>query len=127
MPGLDRIRSVRPDALERATQTPNILRELAFSTDRAKLVRARVQGNVASGWHHHGDREVLGFLVRGRARMDYGPGGKESTEVEEGGFLHVPAGLVHRDVNPIDDPQEWVLAFVGTGPLVENLDGPEPG
>lgn len=125
MPERARIRAVGPDELEAASQTPNILRELAFSTERAKLVRARVEGDVASGWHHHGDREVLGFLVRGRARMDYGPGGKESTEVEEGGFLHVPAGLVHRDVNPAEGPQEWVLAFVGTGPLVENVAGPE--
>lgn len=77
--------------------------------------RARVEPRVASGWHHHGDRDVLGFLVRGRARFEF-----EWAEVEEGGFFHVPGGdvdfpesvnsslarsaerargLVHRDVN----------------------------
>jgi hypothetical protein len=39
----------------------------------------------------------------------------------------VPAGLVHRDVNPSDEPQEFVLVFAGTGPLVIDVDGPEPG
>jgi hypothetical protein len=38
----------------------------------------------------------------------------------------VPVGLVHRDVNPLDEPQEFVIAFVGDGPLVVNLDGPDP-
>jgi quercetin dioxygenase-like cupin family protein len=50
--------------------------------------------------------------------------GAESTEVEEGGFFHVPAGLVHRDVNPSDELQEIILSVVGEGPLVVNLDGP---
>jgi uncharacterized RmlC-like cupin family protein len=90
------------------------------------LVRARAEGGVASGWHHHGDRDVLGHVVRGRARFEFGPGGRESTDVETGGFFHVPAGLIHRDVNPSDEPQELILSFVGTGPLVVNAEGPEP-
>ncbi|HSG12270.1 MAG TPA: cupin domain-containing protein, partial [Gaiellaceae bacterium] len=85
----------------------------------------RVEGRVASGWHHHGDREVLGYVVRGQARFEFGPGGRESTEVGTGGFFHVPRGIVHRDVNPADEPQELVLAFIGQGPLVVNVDGPE--
>jgi len=100
---------------------------LAFDTQRAMLVRARVEGSIASGWHHHGDREVLGHVLRGRARFEFGPGGDHSTEVEEGGFFHVPAGLVHRDVNPTEEPQEMILSFVGSGPLVVNVDGPESG
>lgn len=38
--------------------------------------------------------------------------------------VRVPAGVVHRDVNPLDEPQEIVLAVVGDVPLVVNLDGP---
>jgi quercetin dioxygenase-like cupin family protein len=89
------------------------------------LIRARVEGGISSGWHHHGDREVLGHLLRGRARFEFGPGGGESTDVEEGGFFHIPAGLVHRDVNPTGEPQEMIISFVGTGPLVVNVDGPD--
>jgi quercetin dioxygenase-like cupin family protein len=91
------------------------------------LIRARAEGGIASGWHHHGDREVLGHVLRGRVRFEFGPGGSESTEVEEGGFFHVPAGLVHRDVNPTDEPQETILSLVGSGPLVVNVDGPDTG
>jgi hypothetical protein len=46
-------------------------------------------------------------------------------EVEEGGVFHVPARLIHRDVNPLDVPQEIILTVVGEGPLVFNVDGPE--
>ena len=120
----DRVVAVSADGLNAGAPTPGVLREIAFDTSRATLMRARADGGAASGWHHHGDREVLGYVVRGRARFEFGPGGAESVEVEEGGFFHVPAGLVHRDVNPSDDIQEIVLSVVGEGPLVVNLDGP---
>jgi mannose-6-phosphate isomerase-like protein (cupin superfamily) len=120
----DRVAAVAPDGLTAGAPTPGVLRELAFDTDRATLMRARADGGAATGWHHHGDRDVLGYVVRGRARFEFGPGGGESVEVEEGGFFRVPAGLVHRDVNPLDEPQEIVLAVVGDGPLVVNVDGP---
>jgi quercetin dioxygenase-like cupin family protein len=119
-----RITAVSPDGLSAAAPTPGVLREVAFDTDRATLMRARAEPGAVSGWHHHGDRDVLGHVVRGRARFEFGPGGQESTEVEEGGFFHVPAGLVHREINPLDEPQEIVLVVVGEGPLVVNLDGP---
>jgi quercetin dioxygenase-like cupin family protein len=122
----ERISTVSADALNAGAPTPGVVREIAFDTARATLMRARAEAGAASGWHHHGERDVLGHVVRGRARFEFGPGGRESTEVEEGGFFHVPAGLVHRDVNPLDEPQEIVLTVVGEGPLVVNLAGP-PG
>lgn len=121
------ISAVAPDALTAGDATPGIVREVAFETDRALSIRARVEPGNMTGWHHHGDREVLGHVIRGRARFEFGPGGRSSTDVEQGGFFHIPAGLVHRDVNPEDVPQELILSFVGTGPLVVNLDRPEPG
>lgn len=120
-----RVSAVAPGDLTMGDSTPGIAREIAFDTDRALHIRARVEGRVASGWHHHGDREVLGYVVRGQARFEFGPGGRESTEVGTGGFFHVPRGIVHRDVNPADEPQELVLAFIGQGTLVVNVDGPE--
>ncbi len=126
MAGVERVIAVLPDGLAEAAATPGLVREVAFATERALHVRARCEARMASGWHHHGDREVLGYVVRGRARFEFGPGGSESTDVEEGGFFHVPTGLVHRDVNPYDEPQELVIAFVGEGPLVVNVDGPDP-
>jgi uncharacterized RmlC-like cupin family protein len=122
----DRVSAVAADGLSAGASTPGVVRDLAFETSGATLMRARAEARAASGWHHHGDRDVLGHVVRGRARFEFGPGGTESTEVEEGGFFHVPAGLIHRDVNPLDQPQEIILAVVGEGPLVVNLDGPAP-
>jgi quercetin dioxygenase-like cupin family protein len=122
----DRISAVSAEGLTAGAATPGVVREVAFDIRRATLMRARAEGGAASGWHHHGDRDVLGYVVRGRARFEFGPGGRESTEVDEGGFFHVPAGLVHRDVNPSDQPQEIVLSVVGEGPLVVNVDGPTP-
>ena len=102
-----------------------MLRETAFEIDGSTLMRARAEARAASGWHHHGERDVLGYVVRGRARFEFGPGGRDSTEVEQGGMFHVPAGVVHRDVNPVDASQEIVLVVLGHGPLVVNVDGPE--
>src|SRR6266545_4096477 len=102
----ERVSAVRADGLSEGESTPGIVREIAWETERAIFVRARAEGGTVSGWHHHGDREVHGHLLKGRARFEFGPGGKDGTEVEEGGFFHIPAGLVHRDVNPEDEPQE---------------------
>jgi quercetin dioxygenase-like cupin family protein len=120
----DRVSAVAPDGLIEGAPTPGIVRELAFETERATLIRSRAEPRAVTGWHHHGNRDVLGYVVSGRARFDFGPGGAESTDVEEGGFFHVPAGLIHRDVNPLDQLQELVLSVVGDGPLVVNVDEP---
>jgi uncharacterized RmlC-like cupin family protein len=121
----ERVTAISPDGLTAGAPTPGVVRELAFETGRATLMRARAEGGAASGWHHHGERDVLGYVVRGAARFEFGPGGEESTEVETGGFFHVPAGLVHRDVNQLTEPQEIILTVVGEGPLVVNVDGPD--
>ncbi|HET7568478.1 MAG TPA: cupin domain-containing protein [Gaiellaceae bacterium] len=120
-----RVLALPADGLAPGAATPGVLRETAFETERATLMRARAEPRAASGWHHHGDRDVLGYVVRGRARFEFGAGGRDGVEIAEGGFFRVPAGLVHRDVNPLDEPQEIVLAVVGDGPLVVNLDGPD--
>jgi uncharacterized RmlC-like cupin family protein len=119
-----RVRALAPDDLQPGASTPGVIRETAFEAGAATIMRSRADGRAASGWHHHGERDVLGYVVRGAARFEFGPRGAESTDVPEGGFFHVPAGLVHRDVNPLDEPQEIVLTIVGGGPLVVNVDGP---
>lgn len=119
------VTAVAPDEVRPVESTPGIERFLALGSDRAMLIRAQGGPGIASGWHHHGRREVFGHVLSGRVRFEYGPGGRGSTEVEEGGYFHVPVGLVHRDVNPDDQPQDMLIAFVGEGQLVVNLEGPE--
>ena len=69
---------------------------------------------------------MLGFVVRGAARFEFGADGSNAVDVGEGGFFQVPAGLVHRDVNPLEVEQEIVLTLVGSGPLVVNVQRPQP-
>src|SRR5690349_14919433 len=121
----DSVRVVPRDGLRAGATTPGVTRELALEIGAATVMRARAEGGARSGWHHHGARDVLGYVVAGRARFEFGPGGIETVDVETGGFFHVPAGLVHRDVNPLDSPQEIVMTVVGGGPLVVNVDGPD--
>jgi uncharacterized RmlC-like cupin family protein len=122
-----RITTVPGDGLQAAAPTPGLIREIAAETAGATLMRARAEPKAASGWHHHGGRDVFGYVVKGAARFEYGVGGREKVQVGEGGFFHVPAGLIHRDVNPLSLHQEIVLTVVGSGPLVVNVDGPESG
>lgn len=123
-----RIQVVHESDLTPTSPTPGIERLKAFETERAIVVNAHVEAGTASGWHHHGDRDVYGYLISGRARLEFGPGGNESVDVFAGGFVHVPAGLVHRDINPDSNEDHRVmLVFAGTGPLVVNVDGPEGG
>jgi quercetin dioxygenase-like cupin family protein len=120
----DCVSAVAPGALRAGAPTVGVLRELAFKTGRATLMRARADPHAVSGWHHHGEHEVLGFVVRGAARFEFGPDGSRAVEVPEGGFFHVPSGLIHRDVNPLDVEQEIVLTLVGDGPIVVNVESP---
>jgi len=112
--------------LKENRETPGIVRRVAFHTDANVLVEAHVEGGVSSGWHHHGDRHVYAHLLEGAAVIEYGPGGRDSVEIEAGGFFYLPPGVVHRDINPSADPQRWIISFVGAGPLVANMDEP-PG
>jgi uncharacterized RmlC-like cupin family protein len=112
------------EALRAVASTPGLLRELAFETRGATMMRARAAAHATSGWHHHGEHDVLGFVVSGAARFEFGAAGADAVDVREGGFFHVPAGLIHRDVNPLEVEQEIVLTLVGDGPLVVNVEGP---
>jgi hypothetical protein len=67
-------KSVANRDLEENRDTPGIVRRIAFRTENNVLVEARVEGSVASGWHHHGDRDVYAHLVEGEAVIEYGPG-----------------------------------------------------
>ena len=117
--------AVAPEALRAGALTPGVNREIALEIGPATVMRALAEVGACSGWHHHGSRDVLGYVVAGQARFEFGPAGSDSVEVQAGGFFHVPAGLVHRDVNPLESPQEIVMTVIGSGPLVINVKGPD--
>ena len=82
-------------------------------------------GGVESAWHHHGKRDVYGYMVSGTLRFDFGEGGESSVAATAGDFFHIPVGLVHRDVNPNERKEAVVVNIMfGKGPPVVNVRGP---
>lgn len=119
--------ALTPDELAAGDETPGIERKVAFETGNNIVVEAHVTGGTESGWHHHGDRHVYGYLREGTAAFECGSGGSERTELNAGDHFQLQPGTVHRDINPGDDEQVFILNFVGTGPLVVNVDSPDSG
>ena len=123
---MDGFMALRKDDLPEGPASPGIKRHVAFKGDELTVLRSRVDPNTMSGWHHHGEYSVYGYLVKGSARFDSGPGGREVTSLGPGDFFFVPPFTIHRDGNPSSsDPQEVVLFLRGSGPLVVNVEGPE--
>lgn len=110
---------------KKGSSTQGIVRDTAFEKEDIVIGRSRVAGGVKSAWHHHGMREVYGFMVSGMLRFEYGKGGKESILASEGDFFHIPVGLIHRDVNPNKRRGAVVVNVMsGEGPPVVNVEGP---
>jgi quercetin dioxygenase-like cupin family protein len=125
---MDTIRGLEKDALVEAPGSPGIARHLAFRGEGFLVVRSRAAAGVVSGWHHHGDHDIYGYIVSGSVRFEYGLGGKEVTAVGPGDFFHIAPHTVHRDVNPSrTEGQEVILFLRGSGPMAVNVDGPNPG
>lgn len=115
---------VAPEDLEADESTPGVVRETVFETEANVMVRSRVGPETTTGWHHHGERHVYGYVVEGTGAVEYGPGGDERDEVGAGEFFYIAPGTVHRDVNPTDEDVVVLVNFVGSGPPVVNVDGP---
>jgi len=84
----------------------------------------RTEAGMASAWHHHGAHESVIYVLRGRLKMESGPGGAEVVEAGPGDFLLVPANAVHRESNPTEEESQIVVFRSGTGPVVVNVEGP---
>ena len=122
---MEGIEVIQIAAVKSGDQTRGITRDKAFEKEDIVIGRSRVAGAVASAWHHHGKRDVYGYMVSGTLRFDFGKGGKSSVVAAAGDFFHIPVGLVHRDVNP-DERKEAVVVNImfGKGPPVINVEGP---
>jgi len=124
---MSKLRALQKDALTESASSPGITRHLALEGERVLVVRSRVDPGVVSGWHHHGDHAVYGYVVSGTARLEGGPGGKDVITVGPGGFLYVPPYTVHREINPSStEGGEVILFLAGAGAMVVNVEGPDP-
>jgi uncharacterized RmlC-like cupin family protein len=110
--------------LTSADPTPGMTRQVATHADGMWSGTVDTEPHAVSGWHHHGDYETTLYVVSGRLRMESGPGGAEVVEAGPGDFLRVPAGAVHRESNPSDEPARAVIVRCGTGDPTYNTEGP---
>jgi uncharacterized RmlC-like cupin family protein len=125
---MSRIEVVRGSELGAGDSTQGITRKRAFESEDAIVSQSKVAPGVVSGWHHHGTRQLYGFIASGQLHLEYLLKGKELADLSAGDFFHIPAGLVHRDVNPSRDHELIVVnILVGSGPAVINIEPPSRG
>jgi len=119
------IEVARKDDLRPGQSTPGIVREKAFEGEGVTFSRSTVAGGVVSGWHHHGARDLYGFLISGRLRLEFGRRGGDGVDLDPGDFFHIPPRLVHRDVN-LSKRRKLLVAtvLIGEGTPLVNVDGP---
>jgi uncharacterized RmlC-like cupin family protein len=122
--GPDRIVVVTPEQRTPGPPTPGMDRQQAIATEHVWAGFARTEPGIVSGWHHHGEHETTIYVLGGRLRMEFGPGGSEVVEGGPGDFVYVPKGMIHRESNPSGEPGDVVVVRAGTGESNVNVDGP---
>jgi uncharacterized RmlC-like cupin family protein len=118
---------VRPWDAVAAPPTPGMERRTVFEEGGTWAGWVRTDAGVAGGWHHHGGHESFIFIIRGALSIDYGPGGHRSIRASAGDFVFNPANVVHRETTSPAGEVEAFVVRVGDGPLLVNVDGPDPG
>ena len=118
---------VRGTAFQAGAPTPGIVRKEAFDADGVWAGVATTEPGVVSGWHHHGDHETYLYVLSGRFRLESGPAGRDVLEGGPGDFVKIPAHAVHRESNPTAEEGRTVIVRIGRGPVVVNVEGPDPG
>src|SRR3989442_12839643 len=93
---MSRIEVVRGSELGAGDSTKGIVRKKAFESENAIVSQSQVAPGVVSGWHHHGTRQLYGFIVSGRLQLEYFLRGQEIADLSVGDFFHIPAGPAHR-------------------------------
>jgi uncharacterized RmlC-like cupin family protein len=105
-------------------QTAGMVREEAVQTPGIWAGVVRTDAGRSSSWHHHGDHESVIFVVSGKVRLEYGPGGTKALHARTGDYLYLPPREIHREGNDGDEESEIVVVRSGTGELVVNVAGP---
>ena len=117
---------VHPDDAVAAPPTAGMERLTVYEEGGTWAGWIRTDAGVAGGWHHHGGHDSFIYILRGALLIDYGPGGGSSIQASAGDFIFNPANVVHRETTSTEGEVEAFVLRVGDGPLVVNVDGPEP-
>jgi len=118
-PGL---KLIHEDALQAdPNPTPGMTRVHAITVDGLTSGTVSTKPGVMSGWHHHGTHETSIYVVRGTLHMEHVGGGFDAHPRD---FIHVPAGAVHRESNPGNEPNLAVFSRAGSGAVTVNVEAP---
>jgi len=119
---------VHPSEFQEGTvQTPGSTRLAAISS--AHNIPSGLWGGTfwvepatRTGIHHHGEQETIVYALEGESLVRWGERGEHSATVRAGDFLHVPAWLIHQEINPSGkEPFRWIVVRSTSEPIVVNL------
>ena len=122
------IHIVSPDEFDRGTaQTPGSERRAAIAP--ALGIASAMWGGVfevepgkRTGIHHHGEQETIAYVLSGICEVRWGAKGESVARAKAGDFIHVPAFLPHREINPSKlKPFRWIVVRSTATPIVINL------
>lgn len=125
------VRIVHSDQLDLNTpQTPGMTRAAAIThatagTKKLWTGTVKIEPNVKTGAHHHGELESMIYVVSGKARMRWGEKLEFYAEAGPGDFIYVPPYVPHQEINASpEQPLSCVLVRSDQEPVVINLDIP---
>src|ERR1700755_2366054 len=110
------IRIVSSGGFDQGTaQTPGSLR-LAAIAPQLGIQSAlwgglfEVEPGARTGIHHHGEQQTIAYVLSGISEVRWGTKGEYVARAKAGDFIHVPAFLLHMEINPSDtEPFRWVV------------------
>src|ERR1700674_2805042 len=119
------VRVVHADELDSNTaQTPGMVRAAAITHARVGAEKiwagtVTIDPNAKTGAHHHGPVESVIYVVRGRARMRWGPRLESTGEAGPGNFISVPPSVPPQEITASrGEPLDCVLLRSGQEPVV---------
>ena len=122
------IHIVSPEEFDSGTaQTPGSERRAAIAP--ALGIASAIWGGLfevepgsRTGVHHHGQQETIAYVLSGICKIRWGAKGEFVARAKAGDFIHVPAFLLHMEINPSKlEPFRWVVVRSTATPVVINL------
>jgi uncharacterized RmlC-like cupin family protein len=122
------IRIVHPSEFEKGTlQTPGSERLAAVAPQLGVDTTLwggsfEVKQGARTGIHRHGEQQTIAYVLSGACEVCWGANGEFAASAGAGDFIHVPAFLLHMEMNSSDSQRfRWVVVRSTSTPIVVNL------
>jgi len=72
--------------------------------------------------NHHGEQQTIAYVLSCVCEVRWGESGEHSALAKQGDFIHVPAFLLHMEINPSQKESfRWVVVRSTPTPIVVNV------